>query len=119
MAVSDIAAFYNAINYKLPKPNHEGTPYFPSAPEDQRGSSYIIDRDRDTKCMTKNIIYTIYKWGDILVLSYKTLLVIGFLLAEMDEQDHMSGEVAAFVPQAARDCVIRAKDVMGEVKEEL
>ena len=119
MAVSDIAAFYNAINYKLPKPDHEGTPYFPSAQEDQSGSSHIVNRDRDAKGLTKSIIYTVYKWGDILVSSYKTLLVMGFCLAEMDERDHMTYEVLAFIPQAARDCVIRAKDVMGKVSEEL
>ena len=31
----------------------------------------------------------------------------------------MTYEVLAFVPQVARDCVIRAKDVIGAVSEEL
>ena len=37
----------------------------------------------------------------------------------MDGQDNMAYNVLAFIPQAARDCEIRAKDVMGNVKESL
>ena len=119
MAVSDIAAFYDAINFNRPRPDHEGTPYFPSAQEDQNGSTYAVDRDRDSKGVTEQIIYLIYKWGDILLSSYKTLLTIGFCLVEMDDQDDMTYEVLKFIPQAARDCAIRAKDVMEAVSDKL
>ena len=60
MAVSDIAAFYNAINYNWPRPDYEGTPYFPSAQEGQNSSAHVVDRDRDAKGTTESIIYSIY-----------------------------------------------------------
>ena len=36
----------------------------------------------------------------------------------MNEEDNMHYDVLMFIGQAARDCEIRAKDVMAEVKEE-
>ena len=53
----------------------------------------------------------------LLVLSYQTLLAIGFCLAEMGKEDNMHPEVLVFILQAARDCVVRAKDVMYAVTE--
>ena len=84
MGVSEIATFYDAIDFNRPRPDHEGIPYFPSAEEDQNGSTYIVDRDRDAKGVTEQIIYSIYKWGDIIVSSYKILLAVGFCLADVD-----------------------------------
>ena len=118
MAANDFTAFYDAINFNLPNPGDEGSPYFPSAQEGQNGSAHIVDRDREAKGVTEHIIYSIYKWGDLLVSSYKTLLAIGFCLVEMDERDNMTFEVLSFIPQAARDCAIRAKDVMEAVRGE-
>ena len=119
MAANEIAAFNDAIDFNRPNADHEGSPYFPSAQEGQNGSAHVVDRNREARGVTENIIYSIYEWGDILVSSYKTLLAIGFCLVEMDERDSMTFEVLSFVTQAARDCAIRAKDVMGAVHGDL
>ena len=102
------AAFYNAIRYDRPRPDHAGTPYFPS----RRGVANPVDTTRDGRGNTDLIIYLIYQWGTLLVLSYHILLAIGFCLAEMNEEDNMHFDVLTLIAQAARDCEIRAKDVM-------
>ena len=42
-----------------------------------------------------------------------------FCIAEMNKRDNMDCEVLTFITQAARDCEIRAKDVMSVVNESL
>ena len=79
--------------------------------------THPVDRTRDISSNTDLIIYSIFQWGAILVSSYQALCAIGFCLAEMHEEDNMDYKVLAFILQAARDCAIRAKDVMDAVTE--
>ena len=99
MAPHDIAAFYNVINYNQPRPDFEGTPYFPSLQRvpNRCGTRNVVDKDRIGRGTTDLIIYSIYQWGDLLVSSYKLLLAIGFCLAEMNERDNMAYNVLTFI----------------------
>ena len=110
---NNISDFYNAIRYNCPRPEFAGTPYFPS----RRGTANLVDEDRDGRGTTDLIIYLIYQWGNLLVSSYQMLLAIGFCIVEMNERDNMEFNVLTFIAQAARDCEIRAKDVMSVVNE--
>ena len=106
---------YNAIRYNHPQPDFAGTPYFPS----RRGTTNLVDKTRDGRGTTDLIIYSIYQWGTLLISSYQALLAIGFCLAKMNDQDNMDSDVLTVIAQMARDCEIRAKDVMSVVNESL
>ena len=105
--------FYNVIRYNCPQPDYAGTPYFPS----RHGVTNLVDATRNGRGNTNLIIFLIYQWGTLLVLSFQALLVIRFCLVEMNEEDNMYFDVLTFIAQAARDCEIRAKDVMSAVTE--
>ena len=95
----------------------EGTLYFETSSPNHSPS---INSGRESKNRANLVIYSIYNWRYIDLLSLHNLLVsIGLSLASSldNEGDLLSGAVS-FIEKVAKDCVIRAKEMMMNVNEQ-
>ena len=96
---------------------NQGTRYFPSRHGNNTYSNNQIDGTRNNGGGSDLIIFSIFHWGLFLVSSYSSLLAIRFNLAAMQDDDNMAYRVLAFISQAAKDCVTKAKTIMAAVTE--
>ena len=108
-------SIYNSLFYKsleFDPPSAQGIPYFESGVTGKVQVGPRINREMRSKTEMELVIYLVYRWGTITVLSFPALIAIRHELSTINNGDNIIFEVLSFITQATRDCVIRAKQVM-------
>ena len=113
--VLDVNYLNAKLKYKVSDPNgvEKPLPYFKS---NQHKSVPIVGQSKPSKKKIYNIMHTLNEMTELIeVTSYPTLLHFGMGLATVNTTVLPSDEASLFVLSAARDCVIRATDVLRQI----
>ena len=103
------------LNYKVSNMKDQVLPYFESCLSNKMKANLRLNADRMIKGTNKLVIYTIWNYKTIVVSSFPCLVTLRLGLAVIKDGNKISSDVAFFVNAAAKDGVIGAKTVIGEV----
>ena len=92
----------------------DAPPYFKSDLSDEDWEKLWLDTTCRTKGTNTLVIYTILKCNKIVASSLSELVALGTSLTAINHGGRITREMSYFINDRAKDCVVRAKTIIGE-----